>query len=402
MDTSLPLFLTTTIIAVHILNSNGDRNPSLIEQRLVWNKFIGKYGERRDFCRSIRMKLESFNLLLSYIHDDLIVDEVQASRRGTPIMPELCLYSTIRYLAGASYIDIRFLTGISVPSIYRIIWKTIRALIFCPQLKIKFPTTEKELKDAAFGFESVSTGACITNCVSVVDGYHLAIQTPNKGEAKNVQSFFSGHYQCYGVNIQAACDHNCRFQFIGVAGPGVMGDRDAINEVELGNLISSLPGLYCAIGDCAYMASEHMVPIFGGSQGLVAKNDNFNFYASQLRIRIEMAFGMMVKKWGILSHPLTNKLCHVKYIIAAIACLHNFCINERLKDNVGDPTYTPKNYELSPFEDAMRFSASIFECEEISHMMEHSHSLNRQRMVEVVAALGLTRPGKTSRKRKDM
>jgi hypothetical protein len=123
----------------------------------------------------------------------------------------------------------------------------------------------------------------------------LAIQTPTKNEAKNVQSFFSGHYQSYGVNIQAACDHNCRFQFIGVAGPGVMGDRDAINEVELGGLILGLPGLYCAIGDCAYPASEHFVPIFGGAQALVPKNDNFNFFASQLRIRIEMAFGLMIK-----------------------------------------------------------------------------------------------------------
>ena len=33
-----------------------------------------------------------------------------------------------------------------------------------------------------------------------------------------------------------------------------------------------------------------------------------NFFASQLQIRIErMAFGLMVKKWGILARPLTIK-----------------------------------------------------------------------------------------------
>ena len=51
-----------------------------------------------------------------------------------------------------------------------------------------------------------------------------ADNNPIKKEVHNVQSYFSSHYQTYGVNIQAACDHNCQFLFIGIAGPGVMGD----------------------------------------------------------------------------------------------------------------------------------------------------------------------------------
>jgi hypothetical protein len=54
------------------------------------------------------------------------------------------------------------------------------------------------------------------------------------------------------------------------------------------------------------------------TQAMVNKHDNFNFYASQLRIRIEMAFGLMVKKWGILSRPLTNKLKHLRKMVIAI------------------------------------------------------------------------------------
>jgi hypothetical protein len=100
-----------------------------------------------------------------------------------------------------------------VASIYRVVWKTIKALVTCQQIKVKVPSSTEELKEAASGFESISTGGCISNCVTVVDGYHLEIHTPPKKYAKNVQSFFSGHYQSYGVNIQAACDHNCRFQF---------------------------------------------------------------------------------------------------------------------------------------------------------------------------------------------
>jgi DDE superfamily endonuclease len=279
--------------------------PSLFVQRLNWDTFYNQHGLRRDFHRHIRMSGDSFNKLVEWLRDDLNVDLEQASYRGGAIIPEICLYICLRYLAGGSYTDIKFLTGISVSSFYRVLWKTIRAINKCRNdlLNIKFPSTIEEAGDAALGFQSISTQGCIWNCVAAIDGYHLQITTPSKKEAKNVKSFFSGHYQTYGVNIQAACDHHCRFVFIGVAGPGVLGDREAVNQVALGKLIESLPGLYCAIGDCAYTPTEHLVPIFRADQALIAKHDNFNFFASQIRIRIEMAFGLMVKKWGILSHP---------------------------------------------------------------------------------------------------
>ena len=52
-----------------------------------------------------------------------------------------------------------------------------------------------------------------------------------------------------------------------------------------------------------------------------------------MRIRIEMAFGLMQMKWGILWRPLRVKLSNIKFIINGIARLHNFTIDERLLDN---------------------------------------------------------------------
>ena len=169
-------------------------------------------------------------------------------------------------------------------SLYRVIWKTIRAINNTTNtlLAIKFPCSIAEAEEAALGFQSVSTQNCIWSCVAAIDGYHLQITTPSKKEAKNVRSYFSGHYQTYGVNIQASCDHNCKFSFIGVAGPGVLGDREAVQQVSLGDLIEKLPGMFCTIGDCAYTATEHLIAIFRGDQAKYHKYDNFNFYASQL------------------------------------------------------------------------------------------------------------------------
>jgi len=56
-------------------------------------------------------------------------------------------------------------------------------------------------------------------CVACIDGYLLQIMVPACSETGNVKSYFSGHYQTYGINIQAACDHKCRFVYAAVAAP---------------------------------------------------------------------------------------------------------------------------------------------------------------------------------------
>ena len=387
------------------------RSPSLFDQRLAWDSFCSRHGLRSDFVRHIRMSHDSFTRLLSVVRKDLEVDTEMAELRGGAILPEICLYVCLRYLAGGSYSDIKFFTGISVASFYRVLWKTIGAINKSTSdiLSIKFPTTHDEARDAALGFQSISQQGCLWNCVAVLDGYHLQIQTPSKTEARNVRSFCSGHYQTHGVNVQAACDHNCRFSFIGVAGPGVLGDREALNQISLGKLVEQLPGFYCAIGDCAYTPTEHLVPIFRGEHALLPKNDNFNFFASQLRIRIEMAFGLMVKKWGILSRPLTIKLKNIKRLVIAIAKLHNFCINERLRarDNNatelqqqrGQVIFTPTNVAFHRHEAMLREESAFEQFDEIEEGYENRWSNNRDRMVREIEALKLTRPGASSRRR---
>jgi DDE superfamily endonuclease len=379
------------------------RAPSLFQQRLVWDLFCDRHGTRSDFTTHMRMSKASFYELLSLIRHDLEVDETRARSRGGAILPELCLYCCLRYCAGGLHSDIRYFIGISKSSFYRVVWKCIDAINKCPALSIDFPTTTDEVIQAAKGFTSISSQGCIWNCVAVLDGYHLQIRAPSKAEVKNVKSFFSGHYQTHGINIQAACDHNCRFVFLGVAGPGVMGDRDALNQIRLGSLIESLPGLYCTIGDCAYTPSEHLVPIFRGENARTARNDNFNFFASQLRIRIEMAFGLMVRKWGLLSRPLEIKVCNIKRLMVAIGRLHNFCIDKRLamlQTNQQEQrqrqrpqrTFTPTNTDFDCHEAFMREAAAEVEYDDMVLAFENPWSYNRDRMAKEIESLHLTRP----------
>ena len=55
--------------------------------------------------------------------------------------------------------------------------------------------------------------------------------------------------------------------------------------------------------------------------------DSYNYYLSQLQIRIDQTFGYMMTKWHILQQPLQSKLKNVGKIFLCITCLHNF-LNE--------------------------------------------------------------------------
>jgi hypothetical protein len=183
-------------VAVILDETPAVRNRSLLTQRMMWDDYILKFSSRPSFIkRHLRMTLESFYKPLGYIRTELEVD-VSKAGKGGPILPELCLFCTLRWLAGGSYLDIFALTGVSISSFYRVCYRCLRLINKAPQLEIRLPQTEEECELAAEGFRSV-----------------------------NVRSFFSGHYQCYGINIQAICDHHSRFTFFHVASPGSVNPR---------------------------------------------------------------------------------------------------------------------------------------------------------------------------------
>jgi DDE superfamily endonuclease len=183
------------------------------------------------------------------------IDKEKAASREGVIIHELYLYAAIRFLARASFTDICFFCRISKSAFYCILRCTIHAINLA--ILVSFPTSPEDCAALAADFEKKIYNGVISNCVGALDGYLLQIETPHKKHARNVQSYFSGHYQRYGVNIQACCDAHCRFTFLGIGGPGVTKDRTgASRDCGLYDLVENLPPGYICIGDCAYEATE--------------------------------------------------------------------------------------------------------------------------------------------------
>ena len=105
------------------------------------------------------------------------------------------------------------------------------------------------------------------------------------------------------------------FLFIGVAGTGVMGDLQTVVECGLSKLIESTFRLQKCMGDCAYTPMEKLLPICRSEQAARERYNNYNFYTSQLHIRIEKAFDLMVERWSILQRPITISICNIKHLI---------------------------------------------------------------------------------------
>eukprot|EP01082_Thalassiosira_pseudonana_P005802 g5709.t1 g5709 contig2:1128585-1129208(+) len=84
----------------------------------------------------------------------------------------------------------------------------------------------------------------------------------------------------------------------------------------------------CLFSDNAYINSHYMATPYPNTSG--GARDNYNYFHSQLRIRIECAFGMYVQRWGMLRTAIPCNISVPKTIslVLALAKLHNFCIDE--------------------------------------------------------------------------
>ena len=104
----------------------------------------------------------------------------------------------------------------------------------CDLLKLKFPTSAAEICSVQAGFCNISSNSVITGCVGAMDGLLVVIKCPStKASDNNPSSYYSGHYCCHGLNVQAICDSSCCFSFFAIAAPGKSSDQAAVEQTSL-------------------------------------------------------------------------------------------------------------------------------------------------------------------------
>ena len=263
--------------------------------RIDWEYHVEQLRHTDEFQKRYHMTEASFNKLLDMLREYIEMNKKQSScssRGNVPIIPEVVLASGLRFLGGVGFAELANIFGHLISSSRRIVDRFLTAVNCCPGLLLKLPSTSDELKNAT-----------------------------------NQTDFFSGHYQRYGLNVQAVCDSKLRFIYLSINSPGKTNDARAFQRCDsLQEWLDKLPEQYFLIGDNAYQLNSTMLVPFQGSQKRNDINTLFNFYLSQLRIRVEMAFGQMTTKWRIFRKNLDFSLHKNTIIIEAAAKLHNYVI----------------------------------------------------------------------------
>ncbi len=64
--------------------------------------------------------------------------------------------------------------------------------------------------------------------IGAIDGWFPRTEIPRG--VSNQANYYSGHYQAYGLNIQAMCEPDLVFMYVAVAGPGKINDVRAFSH----------------------------------------------------------------------------------------------------------------------------------------------------------------------------
>ncbi|WP_288993171.1 transposase family protein [uncultured Marinobacter sp.] len=189
-------------------------------------------------------------------------------------------------------------------------------------------------------------------------------------------------------------DAYCRFTAFSATSPGGTNDALAFLKWKFSKYLKDLMEAFIVLGDNAYVIDYNLLTPFDKCEMGAdwRTKDVYNFYFSQLRIRIEMSFGLLVNKWGLLQKPLKVDISKVSHVIHVCMRLHNFCVDERMLDDSG---YSVDNEIDNIIATTMTNPEDFFYCATVDSTMpnEINHSLGhsiRQMLVDRISSLNMT------------
>ena len=299
------------------------------------NDLHREYGETY-FKRAFRMTHPVFEKLFKMLEPSLVAvmnkTGPQAVNGSIPL--ESRLGAALRYFAGGAAYDIAVIFGISPSSVYESVNFVIEAINRTPEFNIDFPADHEEQGRIALEFKKNSV-AGIDCCTGCADGLLIWMSKPTLKDCKTCgigcTKFHCSRKGKYGLNMQAVCDANNRFLAVSIQYGGSSSDLLAFEASELRLQLEEegflAPGL-CIFGDNAYVNTHYMATPYPNVQGDMER-DSYNFYHSQLRIKIECTFGILIHRWGILSKRMSRRFTVGKTValVTALCKLHNFLID---------------------------------------------------------------------------
>jgi hypothetical protein len=183
-----------------------------------WEYHVEMLEHSNEFEQRFRMSRQMFDDLVEELRIPLTVSYAQSMRSTSgnePIYPEVIVAIGLRILGPSDTIgSCADNYGLYVASTKRVFDLFLNAIDYnetCRAMMIKLPRGGDELRDLVQRWLDVST--CPQHLfwghIGAIDGWFPRTEMPRG--VSNQADYFSGHYQAYGLNIQAMCDPDLLF-----------------------------------------------------------------------------------------------------------------------------------------------------------------------------------------------
>jgi hypothetical protein len=263
---------------------------------------------------------------------------------GGYVCGEVRLAVTLRLLAGASYLNVSYIFGITYSHVYKIFHHVLKHWICKDDVHEfemhKILNSEQKMYDTAKYFAKGRSGGILGGVIGALDCWLVKIQSPSlkRDGIVNSGGYFS-RKGFYALNIMVIVDKHKRVLWRYIGARGSEHDSSAFKS---SNLYKKLVGIvldsngllhknkfgipFYLIGDSAFGNRPFILVPFDNAQPNTPE-DTFNYIHSSSHIAVECAFGEIDSRWGIFWKPLQFKLQEHKFIIDAAMRLHNFIID---------------------------------------------------------------------------
>lgn len=221
------------------------------------------------FKRMFRVDRYTFEEILEKITPflDEKNDQKAINSSGSAVTNKTRLAVTLRWLAGASYIDLCFAWGVACSTFYSergIIWPTIEAIDLAFDMGLPLHDAEK-LEELSLGF-SEHSGGIFDGCLLAIDGFAVLTRQPYDHEVRYKKDY---RYRKGGfaIVVLAGCDVKCRFIVASCNHSGSTNDIIAWQQMDLFEAVevdNRLPSKYYFIGDEAFTNTNQFLSPWPG------------------------------------------------------------------------------------------------------------------------------------------
>ncbi|KAF0703332.1 putative nuclease HARBI1 [Aphis craccivora] len=286
------------------------RRPKIFYERV---NYLELYDDH-DFLNRFRLSKATFNTILRLIENEIS----PPSTRNKAILPPSKLYMMLRYLATGSFLlCISDFAGVSESSARRYVHQVCRAIARQRPNFISFPTNDVDEKRIVNGFYSLSR---FPRVVGAVDCTHIKIQSPGGDNAE----IFRNRKGWFSTNTQCVCNPWLKIMDIVARWPGSCHDQIIFDNSNVKHKFETGVIKGYLLGDGGYEVKPYlMTPLLNPT---TRSQQLYNESHIRTRNVIERCFGVMKRRFPVLSKGLTVDLKNTQAIIVACAVLHNVCI----------------------------------------------------------------------------